>query len=343
MVEREILRTVRHPFLVSLACSFQSKTRLYLVTPYFCGGDLDARLKERKTLVAGEVRAHIARLSLAVDFLHRSGVIHRDIKGANVLLDAGGRAHLADFGLAAYCDDAARGRSRSFAGTLVYMAPELFLKSCTAYDGAVDYWSLGILLYEMCAGSTPFEAERPRDLFRNILHEAPRLGALPEAARPTVGALLAKEPAQRPKLDRLRCEGFLADALDAAGDGGDAAGGGDAAAPATSFDARDAHAYLSHEGESLCADVRADLFAGFAYRQESAARAPAIPERREPSLGAASTGSSNAFSSGSVLSASDGGEDEKRPKKRGFLSSARKTLAKGLGKIRPPKSPTKGA
>ncbi|KAH8067174.1 serine/threonine kinase [Aureococcus anophagefferens] len=181
-------------------------------------------------------------------------------------------------------------------------AMKLFLKSCTAYDGAVDYWSLGILLYEMCAGSTPFEAERPRDLFRNILHEAPRLGALPEAARPTVGALLAKEPARRPKLDRLR-----------------------------------------HEGESLCADVRADLFAGFAYRQESAARAPAIPERREPSLGAASTGSSNAFSSGSVLSASDGGEDEKRPKKRGFLSSARKTLAKSLGKIRPPKSPTKGA
>ena len=115
------------------------------------------------------MRAHIARLSLAVDFLHRSGVIHRDIKGANVLLDAGGRAHLADFGLAAYCDDASRGRKLSFAGTLDYMAPELFLKSVRTYDGSVDYWSLGVLAYQCLVGVTPFHGEDgPRVVYKYL-------------------------------------------------------------------------------------------------------------------------------------------------------------------------------
>ena len=300
MVEREILRSVRHPFLVSLACSFQSKTRLYLVTPYFCGGDLDARLKERKQLVAGEVRAHIARLSLAVDFLHRSGVIHRDIKGANVLLDAGGRAHLADFGLAAYCDDASRGRKLSFAGTLDYMAPELFLKSVRTYDGSVDYWSLGVLAYQCLVGVTPFHGKTARELFTNILKSEPDMEPVLEDARDGVRALLAKNPQERDRLHSMRRRPFFGEAIQVwrrVADADDPLAQSTIPDPATPEQAvpdRDFDRYLSHDGERQ-PDLRADLFAGYAYRapdQRGDATSPMIlrppPRRKHPLLDQAS-------------------------------------------------------
>ena len=340
-VEQEVLRTVRHPCLVHLCYSFQSRTRLYLVTAYYEGGALDGALDavEGRRLGLATATKHACRLAVAIDFLHASGVIHRDIKAANVLLDRDGRCYLADFGLAAYCDDAAAGRSQSFAGTLVYMAPELFLKSRRNYDGAVDFWSLGVLLYEMLVGATPFEAPKPRDLFRNILHEAPDLAPLPsDDARRTVSNLLAKDAKDRHKLAQLRCVGLLAQALDEGLDEGDLeAVRARAATLDGSFDHADATKYLSHEGESLCKDVRADLFAGFAWRGDQDGGSP-IAETREASVDARSTSSSAALSSG-ISSCSD---DAPRKKKPGFLSRAGKTLAKGIARMgSAPRSPQK--
>lgn len=356
MVEREILRTVRHPFLVSLACSFQSKTRLYLVTPYLCGGDLDARLKNRKTLTSGEVRAHIARLSLAVDFLHRSGVIHRDIKGANVLLDAGGRAHLADFGLAAYCDDAARpGRNASFAGTLDYMAPELFLKSAKTYDGAVDYWSLGVLAYQCLVGVTPFSAPSARELFTNILRKEPVMDAVLEEARDGIRALLHKKPDLRDALSQMRRRPFFGEAIlvwRRVADADDPLGSVERALDSvreTKAPDRDFDRYLSHDGERP-ADVRPDLFAGYAYRapdeRGGGATSPMIlrppPRRKHPlletcsqtsqsssvvsSVAGISLSSGNSHSSGGD-SLSSGASD--RSVKRGH----RRTTSRAMGSI----------
>ncbi|KAJ8600273.1 hypothetical protein CTAYLR_000640 [Chrysophaeum taylorii] len=205
-VEREVLAVVRHPFLVSLYYAFQSKSRLYLVTEFCRGGALDAA-----TLEKTRIPTCAAQLALAIEHLHARGVIHRDIKAANVLFDARGDARLADFGLAAYCDDASA--RKSFTGTLEYMAPEIFRKD-THYTAAVDWWSLGCLLYEMLSGGrTPFRAARPRDLFHNILFATPAYEGLKEEEVSCVSALLQKEPSLRANARALRASVYLGDEI----------------------------------------------------------------------------------------------------------------------------------
>lgn len=312
-VEREVLRNARHPCLVSLRYAFQSRTRLYLVTDFYAGGSLDARLADAKApLPLPEAATHAARLALAVAHLHASGVIHRDIKPANVLLDNRGRAALADFGLAAYCDEAARGNSSTFAGTLHYMAPELFLKAARTYDGAVDLWSLGALVFEMCAGSTPFDGPSTRALFEAILHAEPDLDKVPRPARAAIAGLLEKDPRRRDTCERLRSRPFVADALD---DALLVEAGAAAPAGGESEDAGATAPYLSQDDEaSLCAHVRGDLFRGFSYRQDSATAGapPALPD--------------------AAVSLASSSDDSGAPpaKRNSFLASARRAVTRAL-------------
>mmetsp|Transcript_21684 Transcript_21684/g.66832 ORF Transcript_21684/g.66832 Transcript_21684/m.66832 type:complete len:529 (-) Transcript_21684:206-1792(-) len=229
-VEREVSAVVRHPYLVQLCYAFQSKTRLYLVTEYFEGGSLDVRLETRGCLEDADARRAAGQLTLAIEYLHSVGVIHRDIKAANVLLESNGDARLSDFGLAAYCEDAAR--HVSFCGTLAYVAPELFLKrdkknTSPGYTTAVDWWSLGVLMFEMLRGHTPFEVCNPggdesrgatRKLFENILHkdadfnDDPR-GAFTDASRDCISSLLRRDPLRRAGAAELRKHPYLAAAV----------------------------------------------------------------------------------------------------------------------------------
>ena len=210
LVEREVLLRVRHPFLVNLRYSFQSRTKLYLVTDFYGGGSLEGVLKQEGALSVDAARFAAGELTLAVGHLQSRRVLHRDIKAANVLLDGAGHYYLADYGLARLGSDDS-GKKRSFAGTLEYMAPETISKGGGA-TSAIDWWALGILLFEMVSGRTPFAAAKPRAIFENILRMEPPVGGLERPLQDAVLGLLRKDPAARlSKLDDVKALPFFAD------------------------------------------------------------------------------------------------------------------------------------
>lgn len=171
--ERETLAALRHPFVVRLRYAFQSRERLYLVTDFYAGGSLERHLDDAHPNGIGSARTlyYSAALVAALRHCHAAGVVHRDIKPGNVLVDARGDVALTDFGLCALgvVEDGAP--LRSFCGTVTYMAPELLVGN--AYGTSVDWWALGALIFEMAAGRPPFEDSNRRRMFYTILHIPP--------------------------------------------------------------------------------------------------------------------------------------------------------------------------
>ena len=153
ILERHILQVNKHPFIVHLKHAFQSQTKLYFVMEYLCGGDLYSLIRKRKGFSVSETRFYAAEVLLALDYLHTEmNVIYRDLKPENILISAEGHVKLSDFGLSKQGE-----KAYTFAGTPEYLAPEIFLAK--GYTKAADYWSLGVLIYEMLVGKPPFTSE----------------------------------------------------------------------------------------------------------------------------------------------------------------------------------------
>eukprot|EP00795_Rhopilema_esculentum_P002018 gene2018-17579_t len=169
LIERRVLCiATRHPFLTHLYCTFQSETHLFFVMEYLNGGDLMFHIQSSGKFDENRSRFYGAEIVCGLQFLHKQGIIYRDLKLDNVLLDRDGHIKIADFGM---CKENIRDGSKTstFCGTPDYIAPEI-LKS-QRYDSAVDWWSFGVLLYEMLIGQSPFAGEDEDDLFRSICRD----------------------------------------------------------------------------------------------------------------------------------------------------------------------------
>ncbi|KAK5113227.1 hypothetical protein LTR62_003563 [Meristemomyces frigidus] len=194
--ERRMLEHLNHPFLCNLRYSFQDMEYLYIVLDLMNGGDLRFHIT-RKTFTEEAVRFWMAELGCALRYVHQQGIVHRDIKPDNVLLDSEGHVHLTDFNVAS---DYTPGRLlTSKSGTLAYLAPEVY--SGKGYATEVDWWSLGVLFYECIYNKRPFEAHHHDQLAQAIVRADP---AFPVTSPPVsmpclhaISSLLEKDKALR--------------------------------------------------------------------------------------------------------------------------------------------------
>ncbi|PWA79519.1 cGMP-dependent kinase, Protein kinase [Artemisia annua] len=192
--ERDILTKVVHPFVVQLRYSFQTKTKLYLILDFINGGHLFFHLYRQGIFSEDQARVYTAEIVSAVSHLHQRGIVHRDLKPENILMDADGHVMLTDFGLAKEIDESSR--SNSLCGTTEYMAPEILLAK--GHNKNADWWSVGILLYEMLTGKPPYTHSNRKKLQEKIINEKVKLlPRLSGEAHSLLKGLLQKDPSLR--------------------------------------------------------------------------------------------------------------------------------------------------
>lgn len=211
--ERSVLGYVRHPFIVSMNMAFQSKDKLFFVLDYCAGGELFFHLGKEGRFPEPRARFYSAEIILAISYVHSLDIIYRDLKPENVLLDAEGHIRLTDFGLSKEGISGSSSGAYSFCGTPEYLAPEILNRQ--GHGRAVDWWSLGALLYEMLTGLPPFYCQDRERLFEKIRKS--ELNYPPIVTKPAVGllrGLLTKDPKRRlgsgPKdAEEIKCHEFF--------------------------------------------------------------------------------------------------------------------------------------
>nr|KYP68766.1 putative serine/threonine-protein kinase DDB-G0272282 [Cajanus cajan] len=217
LAERDILISVRNPFVVRFFYSFTCRENLYLVMEYLNGGDLYSLLRNLGCLDEDMARVYIAEVVLALEYLHSLNVIHRDLKPDNLLIGQDGHIkqslllQLTDFGLSKVglinsTDDLSapsfstnERQKQSVVGTPDYLAPEILLGM--GHGATADWWSVGVILYELLVGIPPFNAEHPQQIFDNIINRDIQWPRVPEEisfeAYDLMNKLLNENPVQR--------------------------------------------------------------------------------------------------------------------------------------------------
>ncbi|VDO64644.1 unnamed protein product [Heligmosomoides polygyrus] len=212
--ERDILTMADNPFVVSFYGSFETRHHLCMLMEYVEGGDCAALLKSAGTLPIDLSRLYVAETVLAIEYLHSYGIVHRDLKPDNLLITAMGHIKLTDFGLSKIglmnrttlvaegfesTVDTQQFKDKQLCGTPEYIAPEVILRQ--GYGKPVDWWALGVILYEFLVGCVPFFGDSPEDLFSKVISEEVEYPdgdeALPPDAEDLIRRLLEKNPVER--------------------------------------------------------------------------------------------------------------------------------------------------
>ena len=204
--ERFVLMNIRHPFIVKLHFAFQTASKVYMGLDYIPGGDLAFHLMNRGSFPPEDARLYAAEIALALDYLHKSGLVYRDLKPENILLEADGHIKLADFGLVKNLKYTKT--TSSFCGTPEYIAPEIIQQE--NYGTMVDWWSFGVMLYQFVFGNCPWEDQNVKLLFNKII-SAPLV--FPEGADPDTVDLLShlieRDPEKRSGMDFIMKHPFF--------------------------------------------------------------------------------------------------------------------------------------
>ncbi|GCB61168.1 hypothetical protein scyTo_0011267 [Scyliorhinus torazame] len=195
VTESRVLQNTRHPFLTTLKYAFQTSDRLCFVMEYANGGELFFHLSRERVFTEDRARFYGAEIVSALDYLHDKNVVYRDLKLENLMLDKDGHIKITDFGL---CKEGITDGAtmKTFCGTPEYLAPEVLEDN--DYGRAVDWWGLGVVMYEMMCGRLPFYNQDHEKLFELILMEEIRFPrTLSPEAKSLLSGLLKKDPKQR--------------------------------------------------------------------------------------------------------------------------------------------------
>lgn len=190
--EKSILAEIRHPFIVNLRWHWHDQSYLYMLFDYVCGGELFSYLRNAGRFSNSTGNFYTAEIVLALEYLHQQNVVYRDLKPENLLLDRDGHLKITDFGFAKKLAD----RTWTLCGTPEYLAPEIIQSK--GHNRAVDWWALGVLVYEMLAGYPPFFDDNPFGIYEKILAgkiEWPR--QLDPVAKDLVKKLLVQDRTKR--------------------------------------------------------------------------------------------------------------------------------------------------
>jgi len=192
--EKKILSSIRHPFIVNMEASFQDKHFLYLILELVAGGEFFSLLRRTGTLKLPHAAFYASQIVLVFQFLHKNKIVYRDLKPENLLIGTDGYLRLTDFGFAKKLDKPYR--IWTLCGTPEYIAPEILLNR--GHSFSVDWWALGILLFEMFTSNPPFVDDNPMKIYQKILDgriDYPT--TLPGRAKDFISRLLTKNLSQR--------------------------------------------------------------------------------------------------------------------------------------------------
>ncbi|KAJ5072715.1 non-specific serine/threonine protein kinase [Anaeramoeba ignava] len=199
--ERNVHKQLNNPFIASLVCSFQNESQLFMVIEFVNGGEIYYHLDREQVFSQSRVKLYAAEIILALEHIHSKKIVYRDLKPENILLDSEGHIRLIDFGLSKILHDGEDGKAKTLCGTPEYLAPEILTGEEQHY--AVDFWSLGVIMFEMLHGMPPFYSDNSNDMYIKILTEDLKISdSLDQSTRYVLQGLLDRNPATRLGLDK---------------------------------------------------------------------------------------------------------------------------------------------